>query len=34
MNVTDGDLTSCKNIPYVYCKDKKHYNLKNDDLPK
>ncbi len=35
MNVVDGDLSNCLNIPYVYCiKGKKHYNLKNKDLPK
>lgn len=34
MNVLDGDLTLCKNIPYASCKNKKHYNLKDKDLPK
>lgn len=34
MNVLDGDLGLCQNIPYVYCKNRKHYNLKNEDLPK
>lgn len=34
MNVLDGDLGLCKNIPYVYCKNRKHYNLKDEDLPK
>lgn len=35
MNVLDGDLTSCLNLSYVYCdKSKKHYNLKDKDLPK
>ncbi len=34
MNVLDGDLRLCKNVPYVYCKNRKHYNLKNEDLPK
>lgn len=34
MNVQDGDLSLCKNIPYVYCKNRKHFNLKNEDLPK
>lgn len=34
MNVLDGDLGLCKNVPYVYCKNRKHYNLKDDDLPK
>ena len=34
MNVLDGDLGLCKNVPYVYCKNRKHYNLKDEDLPK
>lgn len=34
MNVQDGDLTLCKSIPYASCKNKKHYNLKDKDLPK
>ena len=34
MNALDGDLGLCQNIPYVYCKNRKHYNLKNEDLPK
>lgn len=34
MNVLDGDLGLCNNIPYVYCKNRKHYNLKDEDLPK
>lgn len=34
MNVLDGDLSLCKNVPYVYCKNRRHYNLKNEDLPK
>lgn len=34
MNVLDGDLGLCRNVPYVYCKNRKHYNLKNENLPK
>lgn len=34
MNVLDGDVALCRNIPYVYCKNRKHYNLKDDELPK
>ena len=34
MNVLDGDLGLCQNIPYVYCKNRKHYNFKDEDLPK
>jgi hypothetical protein len=35
MNVLDGDLTPCLNISYVYSeKDRKHFNLKDKDLPK
>lgn len=35
MNVIDGDLSLCKNIPYVYSKrNRKHYNIKDKDLSK
>lgn len=34
MNVEDGDLSACMEIPYVSCRNRKHYNLKDDDLPK
>lgn len=35
MNVLDGDLTECLNLQYVAClKNRKHYNLKDADLPK
>lgn len=35
MNVLDGDLTPCLGISYVTCgKDRRHYNLKDDNLPK
>lgn len=34
MNVEDGDLRACMEIPYVSCRNRKHYNLKDRDLPK
>lgn len=35
MNVSDGDLSACLSVPSVYChKNRKHYNLKDKDLPK
>lgn len=35
MNVLNGDLTPCLALSYVYSeKDRKHYNLKDIDLPK
>ncbi len=35
MNVKDGDLTPCLDLSYVYSeKNRKHYNLKDVDLPK
>ena len=35
MTVEDGDLTPCLDVPYVYCsKIKRHYNLKDKDLPR
>ncbi|OJV63472.1 MAG: hypothetical protein BGO41_09310 [Clostridiales bacterium 38-18] len=35
MNVLDGNLSHCLNMSYVYSeKDRKHYNLKDKDLPK
>ena len=35
MNVKDGDLTPCLDLSYVYSeKNRKHYNLKDTDLPK
>ena len=35
VNVVDGDLTPCMSIPRVYCaRQRKHYNLKEKDLPK
>lgn len=35
MEVINGDLTPCLNLARAYCgKNKKHYNLSNNDLPK
>jgi len=34
MNVLDGDLTGCLRLRHAYCKNRKHYNLKDSDLPK
>ena len=34
MNVKDGDLSNCMAIPYVSCRNRKHYNLHDTDLPK
>lgn len=34
MDVLDGDLKPCLNIPCVFCNDKKHFSHKNNDLPK
>lgn len=34
MNVKDGDLSPCLQIPYATCKNRKHYNMKDSDLPK
>ena len=34
MNVEDGDLTNCLSIPCATCKNRKHYNLKDSQLPK
>lgn len=35
MNVLDGNLSVCLNLPNVYChKNRKHYNFKDKDLPK
>lgn len=34
MNIEDGDLTLCKNIPYASCKNRKHFNIKDAQLPK
>lgn len=34
MDVDDGDLSPCLDVPFVYCNDKKHFSHKNADLPK
>ena len=34
MNVLNGDITPCVGIPYVSIANRKHYNMKNIDLPK
>ena len=34
MNVLDGDLSLCMLIPSVKIKNRKHYNLKDKDMPK
>ena len=34
MNVADGDLSLCRGIPYVHCRNHRHNNLKNEELPK
>lgn len=34
VNVEDGNLSLCKDVPYVSCKNRKHYNLKDSQLPK
>ena len=34
MNVKDGDIRWCENIPYVRIKNRKHYSHKDSDLPK
>ena len=35
INVGDGNLSPCLKLPYVYCKkNRKHYNLKDCNLPK
>lgn len=34
MNVTDGDISRCCQIPYVRIQNRKHYSHKDSDLPK
>ena len=35
VNIDDGDLTPCLSLSYAYsAKNRKHYNLKDNDLPK
>ena len=34
MDVADGDLRLCMNVPYVTCKNRRHFNLRDAELPK
>jgi len=34
MNVEDGDLSLCGQLPYARIKNRKHYSLKDNELPK
>lgn len=34
IDVEDGDISVCSNLSYVYCQNRRHYNLKDKDLPK
>lgn len=34
MNVEDGDLSLCQQLPYARIKNRKHYSLKDNELPK
>ena len=34
MNVLDGDLTHCLDVPYAVCDNHRHYNLTDSQLPK
>lgn len=34
MKVEDGDLSLCKSISYVYCQNRRHYNMRDEELPK
>ena len=34
VNVLDGDLSICKRMQLAACDDRKHYNVKDQDLPK
>lgn len=34
MNVADGDLGVCENLPYVCVKNRRHFSHKDNDLPK
>lgn len=34
MDVLDGNLRPCLDLSYIYVKNRRHYNLKDDDLPK
>ena len=34
MNVEDGNLSICEQLPYVRIKNRKHYSHQDDELPK
>jgi len=34
MNVENGDLSHCMKLHYAHCKNRKHYNIKDAQLPK
>ena len=34
INIEDGDLSPCLDLSYVYVKGRRHYNLKENDLPR
>lgn len=34
INVANGDLYPCLSVPYVSCRNRKHYNLHDSQLPK
>ncbi len=34
MNIEDGDLSPCTRLTYVYTPNRKHYNIRSEDLPK
>lgn len=34
MNVADGDMSLCQTLPYVRIQNRKHFSLKDKDLPK
>lgn len=34
MNIADGDLQPCMRLPYASCRDRKHYNTRDSQLPK
>ena len=34
VNVADGDLSICKHMRFAACNNRKHYNIKDKDLPK
>jgi len=34
MDVADGDLTPCLRLPYAACRNRRHFNLRDEQLPK